>query len=231
MGRFAAIACRNRGSALALAIALVTLQMAAPALASDRPRRHLGSGSEAILPAKPQLGQSKTDNPSHVVNEGDMARPLWIDTSRVAEFPLSGGADQPAIRPAEPGELSEGNRTSKPGAGTEKAADTETPNPAADVFANPASTTPLSPVFLDASGRPRALPGGVIVALKQGIPQTQALEQLQTAGLTPVRQIGERMWLVESPVGFASLELANRLHATGQFEFVQPNWWQPRTTK
>ena len=51
------------------------------------------------------------------------------------------------------------------------------------------------------------------------------------AGLTPLRQSGERMWLVESPVGIASLDLANRLGTSGEFEFVQPNWWQPRTTK
>ncbi len=71
----------------------------------------------------------------------------------------------------------------------------------------------------------------MIVSLKQAIGPEQAREQLEAAGLTPVRQIGERMWLLESPVGIASLELANRLADTGQFEFVQPNWWQPRTTK
>ena len=69
------------------------------------------------------------------------------------------------------------------------------------------------------------------MALKQALPVDQATEQLQRAGLTPLRQIGERMWLVQSPVGVASLDLANRLAASGQFEFVQPDWWQPRTTK
>ena len=27
------------------------------------------------------------------------------------------------------------------------------------------------------------------------------------------------------------MDLANRLGTSGEFEFVQPNWWQPRTTK
>jgi hypothetical protein len=84
---------------------------------------------------------------------------------------------------------------------------------------------------VDASGHPRALPGGVIISLREDLPDAQAQAQLQAQGLTPVRRIGARMWLVESPVGIASLELANRLQASGRYDFVQPNWWQPRTTK
>jgi hypothetical protein len=193
---------------------------------------------------KPAVGQSKTANPSHVVNEGGIERPLWLDTTRVVEFPPAGGAGQPAIRPAEPGELDESNRTSKPG-GKLAGSDARTaPASAAsspadltgqpDTAATPAAAggaAPVSPVFVDASGQPRALPGGVIVSLKQGLREAQARAQLQAANLTPVRQIGERMWLVQAPVGIASLELANRLQASGQFEFVQPNWWQPRVTK
>jgi hypothetical protein len=75
------------------------------------------------------------------------------------------------------------------------------------------------------------LPGGVIVALKTGLPPEQAREQLQAAGLEPLRQIGEKMWLVQSPVGLASLELAQRLDGDARFDFAQPNWWHPRTTK
>ena len=220
------------GGVLAWAILLATLQTGAPAVASDNSRRHLGSGSQTDALTKPEIGQSKTDNPSHLVNEGGRERPLWIDTSRVAEFPPAGGADQPAIRPAEPGELEdldEPGRTSKPGEKTSLITQDGAPGEAPT--AADAAPAPVSPIFTDASGRPRALPGGVIVSLKQGLRDAQARAELQAAGLTPVRQIGERMWLVESPLGIASLELANRLHATGRFEFVQPNWWQPRTTK
>ncbi|MBA3478737.1 MAG: hypothetical protein H0T52_10125 [Lautropia sp.] len=201
---------------------------AAPASAAgQRPRSHEGSGAAATVLNKPEVGQSKNTGPSHVVNEGDAERPLWIDTSRVAEFSMP-GTDQPAIRAAEPGEVGESSRISKPDPKSGPMLQQATP---AAGGASAAVATQVSPIFLDASGRPRALPGGVIVALKQAMPEAQARDALQAAGLTPQRQIGERMWLVESPVGIESLNLANRLHAEGRFEFVQPNWWHPRTTK
>ena len=209
----------------AAALALVmALHAGGAAAAGAGVRPHAEQGSEAMMLVKPAVGGSKTANPSHVVNEGGAERPLWIDTSRVVEFPQAGGTGQPAIRAAEPGEVSESTRTGKLDG---KASDIA--SPAAPPAAPPAPQ--VSPVFVDASGQPRALPGGIIVGLKQGLREAQAREQLQAAGLAPLRQIGERMWLVESPLGLASLELANRLHATGQFDFVQPNWWQPRTTK
>ncbi|RPH67259.1 MAG: hypothetical protein EHM83_01980 [Burkholderiales bacterium] len=89
-----------------------------------------------------------------------------------------------------------------------------------------------SPVFRDTAGSPRALPGGVIVRLRDADRQ-QARERLAAAGLVPVRAIDpqERSWLVESPPGLPSLELANRLHEGGEFESAEPNWWRPRTLK
>jgi hypothetical protein len=209
--------------------AVVAMALAAPSGAAERMRGH--AEENRAMPEKPELGGSKTANPSHIAHEGDVTRQLWIDTSRVAEFPAEGG--RPAIRQAEPGEIAEANRTSKQGP---KDGDPSTPGsmPADASGAAAPSTNPpaaLSPVFLDASGNPRALPGGVIVSLKEPLPEAQARGELEAAGLQPVRRIGERMWMVESPAGIASLELANRLHETGRFEFVQPNWWKPRTTK
>lgn len=100
----------------------------------------------------------------------------------------------------------------------------------------------VSPVLRDAGapGRPRALPGGVIVTLKSapagndaGARHAQALAQLAAAGLQPLRALdpGARRWLVASPPGLASLELANRLHESGEFAAAAPNWWQPRALK
>ena len=68
-------------------------------------------------------------------------------------------------------------------------------------------------------------------ALKQALAEEDAHAALRAAGLVPLRRIGERMWLVESPPGLESLELANRLQDEARFDFVQPNWWQPKTTK
>jgi hypothetical protein len=225
MGILDRIIASGRSAALHAAALLAVLPVLAPAFAADQPlRQHEGSGVDATVLSKPEVGQSKTANPSHVVNEGGSERSLWIDLGRVAEFSRP-GTDQPAIRAAQPGEISEGSRIGKPDFKSAPTAAT-TSTAAADPGA-----PQVSPIFLDASGRPRALPGGVIVAFKQPLPEAQAREQLQSGGLKALRQIGERMWLVESPVGIDSLNLANRLHAEGHFDFVQPNWWHPRTTK
>ncbi|MCM5572321.1 hypothetical protein M6I34_17540 [Burkholderiaceae bacterium FT117] len=100
----------------------------------------------------------------------------------------------------------------------------------------------VSPVLRDtgAPGRPRALPGGVIVTLRTapagndaGARQAEAHRQLAAAGLQPLRALDPeaRRWLVASPAGLASLELANRLHESGDFAAAAPNWWQPRALK
>ncbi len=200
---------------------LGALQIASPANAADEPRRHVGSGAATSLSIKPDGGQNTA--PSHLVKEGGTPRQLWIDTSRVADFGAGPGSDHPWIRKASPTDLSTGTRSARPSSGSTAKME---PAPAG----GPAGVG-VSPVFVDASGRPRALPGGVIVALKTGLSPEQAREQLQAAGLEPLRQIGEKMWLVQSPVGLASLELAQRLDGDGRFAFAQPNWWHPRTTK
>lgn len=223
------MSCARSLSVLAgvLAISLA----AGPAFAAERVRAH-AEGERALL-AKPEVGGSKTANPSHVVHEGDVAQPLWIDTSRVVEFPAAGSSGRPAIRQAEPGEVVESNRTSKPDAkGAASSADAgATTGSTGSGTAAAAAPAAVSPVFVDASGQPRALPGGVIVSLKEDLSEDRARATLEGEGLVPVRRIGARMWMVDSPVGIASLELANRLHDSGRFEFVQPNWWKPRTTK
>jgi len=213
---------------------LLALPAAAPA-AGDSQRRHAQDGEPT--PTKPRLGESKSTSPSHVAQEGGSQRPLWLDNSRVVEFPKSGVAAQPSIRAAAPGETTRGSHSGKPDA-KDTAADAAAASSdaaASSSGAADASTATdaaeISPVFVDASGQPRALPGGVIISLKEELPDNQAQAQLQAQGLTPVRRIGARMWLVQSPVGIASLELANRLQASGRYDFVQPNWWQPRTTK
>jgi hypothetical protein len=85
-----------------------------------------------------------------------------------------------------------------------------------------------SPLFIE-NGRRRALPGGLIVSLKQARDEQDAREQLVARGLTPVRLIpGDaqaRNWIVASPTGLETLNMANRLHESGHFASVAPNWW------
>lgn len=90
----------------------------------------------------------------------------------------------------------------------------------------------VSPVFRDEGGAPLALGGGVIVRLRDA-DRPDARARLAAAGLMPVRQIDPegRAWLVESPPGLPSLELANQLHESGRFESATPNWWRPRALK
>ena len=89
-----------------------------------------------------------------------------------------------------------------------------------------------SPVFRDDNGAMRALAGGVVVRLREvDVPDARA--RLADAGLLPVRQLDPegRNWLVASPAGMPSLELANQLHESGKFESATPNWWRPRSLK
>jgi len=89
----------------------------------------------------------------------------------------------------------------------------------------------VSPVLRDESGRPRSLPGGVVVVLKTPMDETGARALISQAGAIPLHALSDRLWLVQGPVGLGSLRLANQLQAAGLFESAQPNWWMPRTLK
>jgi hypothetical protein len=89
----------------------------------------------------------------------------------------------------------------------------------------------VSPVLRDESGRPRSLPGGVVVVLKTPMDETGARVLISQAGAIPLHALSDRLWLVQGPVGLGSLRLANQLQAAGLFESAQPNWWMPRTLK
>ena len=220
------------------ALLSLALHAADASSADERSRRPAQDGSPATGLNKPTSLPSRSEASSLVAVDGSNGQSLWIDITRVVQFPPAGEAGNPVLRAAQPGEaVLPGKPVQADRAG--KAAGTAAPN-STSLKTSPnippssptvASAPRVSPVFVDAGGNPRALAGGVIVSLKEALASEQARARLEGAGLTPVRQIGERMWLVESPVGVASLELANRLADTGQFEFVQPNWWQPRTTK
>lgn len=88
-----------------------------------------------------------------------------------------------------------------------------------------------SPVLRDESGRARALPGGVVVTFAGAPDDAAARALLARHGETAVRRLPSGAWLVETPAGLVSLEVANRLAASGAFASAQPNWWVERALK
>ena len=89
----------------------------------------------------------------------------------------------------------------------------------------------VSPVLKDAAGRRYGLPGGLIVTLKQDMSEADGRAQLVAAGLKPERQITGRVWVVASPAGLETIEMANQQNAKGIFTDVSPNWWTKRALK
>lgn len=89
----------------------------------------------------------------------------------------------------------------------------------------------VSPVYRDEAGQARALPGGVLVVLRDAATEDEGRARIERAGAKPVRRLSATLWLVEGPVGAGSLELADRLHGSGAFASAQPNWWVERTLK
>lgn len=89
----------------------------------------------------------------------------------------------------------------------------------------------ISPVLRDASGKPWALPGGLIVTFQHDVSEAEALTRLHAAGLSPERAINPQVWLVRSPAGLASIDMANALNEQKLFADVSPNWWTPRRLK
>jgi hypothetical protein len=89
----------------------------------------------------------------------------------------------------------------------------------------------VSPVLRDESGQLRALPGGVLVVLPAPMDERAGRALIVESGGVPARALSPTLWVVEAPVGLPALEVANRLHASGRFASVQPNWWVARTLK
>lgn len=204
---------------LACAAAFV-VPVAAPVFAQDAPATRTAGKSQGKAPGKAPAqraaAEATTAAPAaaqHYWYDGGARRALRIDPSQVADFGNEHGATARPLRPVRDREK--------------------------DAAGLPAGVSPVLTDALAPSG-PRALPGGIIVTLKlapAGIDsvarEAQAHRQLVAAGLEPLRAIDPqaRRWLVASPAGLESLEQANRLHESGDFESAAPNWWQPRALK
>lgn len=149
--------------------------------------------------------------------DGGVRRELWLESSQVADFSGQAANGKVVIKSA-------------PSAVTVDSLDRSKNADAAGAASR------VSPMFRDhanADTPTRALPGGVVVTLKQPLAVDDARKFLEARGLRPLRRIGDTttMWLVEAPAGVGSLDLANRLQESGEFLSAAPNWWRPRVLK
>lgn len=153
-------------------------------------------------PAAPGGALAKRAAPTHVWHDGERERALVLEPALRADFSGSFPGKAVVLRAA-------------PEGGVLK-----------DV-----SPALQSAVLRDEAGRARALPGGVLVVMREGTGTSDAYALLARHGAADARAINGRTWLASAPSGLASLELANRLAATGAFAAAQPNWWVERALK
>jgi streptogramin lyase len=198
-----------RPAIMATAVALLGSALALPALSADT-RAPAPGKPDSALPGKSGSAGKAVANAAggpYFFYENGQKKALRVDPGWVADFAL----------PAKP-EPGKPRTPVKRFIGGEKGLET--------------LPSGSSPVFRDDNGAMRALAGGVVVRLREAdVPDARA--RLADAGLLPVRQLDPegRSWLVASPAGIPSLELANQLHESGKFESATPNWWRPRSLK
>lgn len=94
-----------------------------------------------------------------------------------------------------------------------------------------------SPLFKQGSDY-KALPGGVVVTFKSGLTDAEIQSFCQSQGLILKRKYSLKnqlssIWLVDSPPGLASLDLANSIleNHSEIVEKSRPNFWQALETR
>ncbi|MDO4905624.1 MAG: hypothetical protein Q4A16_08775 [Lautropia sp.] len=177
------------------------------------------AGLAALLATALPVQATDASETIEVRGGNNTSRQFRLDESRVVQFPGKNSESNIQLRSASQAERKRLNTQKSLGAGT----------PVDNVTTAEGDT--VSPVLTDSAGNPWALPGGLIVTLKEGASESEARARLEAAGLTPERRISERVWVVQSPAGLASIEQANALNAKGIFADVSPNWWTPRARK
>ncbi|MFT3802455.1 MAG: hypothetical protein QM766_14705 [Burkholderiaceae bacterium] len=162
--------------------------------------------------------------------DGTVRRELWIDpqTRTIVPAPASSGAEAATGASAASAPALVDKRPAGSPAPTATA-----PNLVQRKGGQPASSDTSTSATTAATPLDSALPGGIVVTLREPLPDAQAREFLQAQGLTPRREIGKGSgtWLIDSPAGIETLERANRLYESGVFAGAQPNWYRPLVTK
>lgn len=161
-----------------------------------------GTAREPARMVEKPASVAKRSAPTHTWFDGKTPRMLTLDPTRRADFsPKASGAGPSAVLRSADGPLKD------------------------------VSPALQSPVLHDEGGRARALPGGVLLVVADGLDDAATQALLARHGASAARLVAERIWLLPSPPGLESLDLANRLAASGGFESAQPNWWVERIRK
>lgn len=96
-------------------------------------------------------------------------------------------------------------------------------------------TGSYSPVFRasQTTGQMRALPGGVIVQFAPDWDESRINQWVSDQGLSIKckAEFGTNFYILATPSGLASLEIANSLYETGEVLLASPNWWTERHLK
>ena len=87
-----------------------------------------------------------------------------------------------------------------------------------------ASTSEGEPAFRE-DGQLKTLPGGVIVKFSPTWDSGQIAQWMSDWGFTDYRPLGaSHTWIIATEAGLSSLELANRIHESGEVIYASPNW-------
>jgi len=193
-------------------------------------------GALALVPLA-HAQKSKADNAatlttSYSWHDGEREQTVWLNPALVAEFSTLPEAES-AVKRAHPAASVEPGsrgfaRIWRVGA------------PAAEEVLREASTAipvgKYSPVFSDGAvdgARKRALPGNIIVKFKPDWTESRISAWTSAQGL-PIAgklEIGLKIYVLRTDPGLVALEIANRIHHSGEVVSAQPNWWVEVTTR
>ena len=77
-------------------------------------------------------------------------------------------------------------------------------------------------------GGVKALPGGIIISFKTDWSEQKikewALQHNVRINKSLIKQLN--LWLIDSPSGIKTLELANKITEQGEVNYATPNWWR-----
>lgn len=85
------------------------------------------------------------------------------------------------------------------------------------------------PVFRSA-GQRMTLPGGIIVKFQSSWQKKQIIAWMQANGFKQYSPlVSDSTWLIDTPPGLKSLQIANGIHEGGEVVYASPNWARERT--